>query len=46
MSFYTHGAENKIKWKNVYIEIFNETFVIGHCCSHWSMSTSYCYYSL
>ena len=37
MSFYTHSAENKIKWKNMYIKIYNQIFVISHVIKHICM---------
>ena len=33
----TDGAENKIKWKNVYINIYNQIFVINHVNKHICM---------
>ena len=35
--FITHGAENKMKWKNVYINIYNQIFVINHVNKHMCM---------
>ena len=37
MSFITHSAENKIKWKNVYINIYNQIFIINHVNKHMCM---------
>ena len=37
MSFYNTRAENKIIWKNVYINLYNQIFVINHVIKHMCM---------